>query len=158
MEKPTTKTRVCLDCGVDISMRGSRAKRCESCAGEHAVQKSMERSTAWRKENPEKFRVHQKRYRKANPEKVKAIKARWRKAHPEKSAAIHREWAAANLEKVRANDARLRARISPAYAASLMHLPVAQCPPELIEMKREQLSLHRLVKVLKQEIVNQLEK
>ena len=128
METPTAKTRVCLDCGVDISHRGQAAKRCESCSKERMARDNLESNKVWKKANIEKMKVTDARYRKANPEQMKTRNDFYRKT------------------------------ISDGYIAGMLRLPVAQCPPKLIEMKREQLSLRRLAKVLKQEIVNQLEK
>jgi hypothetical protein len=41
-----------------------------------------------------------------------------------------------------------------AQVANRLRMPVAECPPELIELKRQQLAIHRITKQLKKEIKN----
>lgn len=47
--------------------------------------------------------------------------------------------------------------LTDSYVSIVLGISPSVCPKELIQAKREQLSLHRLTKELKQEITNQLE-
>jgi len=162
MELKIAKVRVCLDCGVDISHRGRAAKRCESCGDKHNSLRDALTNKAWKKANPERRQAIQARYLEKNSEKEKARKRKYSQANPNVILAASKRHYKANREKIlpqmiirRASN---RDRISPSYAAELLKMPIAKCTPELIQMKREQILLHRLAKVLKQEIFNQLEK
>jgi hypothetical protein len=162
MEAKIKKERVCLDCGVDISNRGSAAKRCESCGDKHNFLRGAISNKAWRKANPDRRKAIQARYSENNKEKIRIKNTECYKKRPEKYKANKKRYYEKNREEIMPKRASRRSsdkdRVSPSYAAELLKLPVSQCTPELIEMKREQVLLHRLAKVLKQEIVNQLEK
>ena len=109
--------RRCVDCGVDISARGSRAKRCEAHAlkEKKAVYKAWyaanlqsvrenarERSNAWYAVNHEKAKVGFKAYRKANAEKMSEYKRIWKAANREKANASARNLRALNPKKANA--------------------------------------------------------
>lgn len=51
-----------------------------------------------------------------------------------------------------------RERLEDVYVRTVLRLSASDAPPELIEIKREQLSLRRLMKQFQQEITNQQEK
>lgn len=75
-----------------------------------------------------------------------------------KNAEARRDYARAikekNREKYLDNRKWERDKLSDVYVLSKLAIPVAECPPELIELKREQLRIHRIIKQLKQEIQN----
>ena len=130
-------------------------------------EKARERDRKKREANPEKYRrlglVSQQRYyethkeevlerlrkkREEDPEKARVTGAAWRKNNPEKFKEAQRARYAANPEKFRAAARKASAKLTDSYVANNLVLPVAECPPELIEMKREQLKLKRLTKQL----------
>jgi len=91
------------------------------------------------------------KWRAENPEKGRASKAKCRAENPEKERARHAKYHAENVEKVRASKAKCRASLNDGYIAELLRLPAKKAPPQLIELKREQILLHRLAKEMKQE-------
>lgn len=101
--------------------------------------KARERAAGYRAENPEKVRETRAKYRVGNLEKVKARAARYKAENP---------------EKVRAADAQKSFRsvslLTDNYVAKVMGLHTDQVPPELLELKREQLKHKRALKELKE--------
>lgn len=59
--------------------------------------------------------------------------------------------------RLKRSAAKQRAELSDAYVANSLGMPVSSCPADLIVLKREQIRLSRLSKLLRQEISNQLE-
>lgn len=116
-------------------------------------EKKRARAAAWYAANREKVKAAANARYAANPEKMKAYQAAHRAANPEKMKARGAAWLAANREKMKAYcDARRAVRVAqlhPAYVAGRLGLPVAEVTPELLEMKREQLTLHRLGRQVK---------
>lgn len=109
-----------------------RTSDCKSCIAE--------RTRQWRLANPQKAAQHNADHRARYP--------------PEKRASYRREWVARNPDKVRATTRkqkqRERAQLSTCYVVDKLVcdglLTRAQCTPELIEAKRQQLQLHRAIK------------
>lgn len=101
--------RVCLDCGADISDRGSAAKRCKPCSDKRKRTQYQE----WAKLNPELIKSYLK-----SPEKVKFHSSRRTESYTK------------------------------CYVASLLKMPTPECPPELIEAKRDLLLAKRALKEL----------
>ena len=64
-----------------------------------------------------------------------------------------RAWRVSNPGKAKARDTRnsawSRQKLKPAYVAKALGMPVKQVTPELLELKREQLTYHRLLKEAK---------
>jgi len=137
--------KTCKKCGESKGLdafSGARSE-CKACAAKCTAK--------WRDENPEKDRARYAKYRAENPEKVRASKAKCRAENPEKERARHAKYHAENVEKVRASKAKCRASLNDGYIAELLRLPAKKAPPQLIELKREQILLHRLAKEMKQE-------
>ena len=82
----------------------------------------------------------------ANPEKAKARQVAWRAANPEKVKALDAVWRARNPEKVKARQVAYCDELRPAYVANALRIPVTQVTPELLELKRLQLTIHRGLK------------
>lgn len=112
----------------------SRKARAEAHPG-----RAYERSRAWRVSNPERYAATRKAYSKANPEKA---------------AARSRAWFAANPEKAEAANKRYRGNLSDVYVVLTLTrksgLLPETVPPELIELRREQLATFRLVREFNQ--------
>ena len=70
---------------------------------------------------------------------------RWREKNPDR-----------HKEQKGASQAKSIAEMSDAYIAGLIQVPVDECTPELIQRKREQLEMHRLIRQLKRESKNGL--
>lgn len=159
MTKKIQLKRACLDCKADISLRGPAAKRCEPCGRKHDAQRDLSAKKALYTAHPEKKQAIQARYRARHPEKEAARHSKYQKANLERGNAAAKRYYQANREQVLAvskgRRASNRERISRSYAAETLGLPVAQCTPELIELKREQLTLRRLTLQLVQELEKQ---
>ena len=70
------------------------------------AEKNRARVKAWRKANPDKWHLQQKKYREKHPEANK----QWVKSNPEKSRAYKRKWDKANLDSLIQKTNRRRAR------------------------------------------------
>lgn len=166
-------TKTCTKCGetkaltefyVNKGCVGGVSSQCKAC---HRIaskqrylanpEKVIARARVWAEANPEKRKTicaksakkrapeiaeYTKKWRKENPNKA------YRVLHPDKYRACQREWKKNNPEKQRAQKQRAQALLTPAYVANALHLPVGQLTPELLELKRQQLELHRLQRQL----------
>jgi hypothetical protein len=115
---------------------------CKECA--NAV------SQAWRDRNPERAKELAQRHA-AKPGTREKNRARQKAIRESDSGKIARA-KAAKAERARLSDAYVRATVAQGSG-----IPASQIPQSLIDSKREQLSLLRLTRQLKQEITNQLE-
>lgn len=118
--------------------------------------------------NPEKFRAARREWYANNPEKARASHAKWYAENPDRVAEYGREYRSANADRVAAFLAAYKAR--PEVKAALKarkQRDVAELgnnyvkrvifpdgipknvPPELIALKREQLTIKRMARELK---------
>ena len=132
-------------------------KRCPVClrAGRAAwaaanPDKVKAKNAAWRAANAEKERSRKAAWRAANPEREKDRNAAYRAANPQKERDRAVVWSAANRDKRCAYAAKAVANLRDDYVARVIGLPVREVPPELINLKREQIRLHRLARELEQ--------
>ena len=104
---------------------------------------------AYRKANSEKLKANGKAYRKANSEKLKAngkaYNKAYQKANPEKIKAKGKAYYKANPEKIKARSKKAIETISQSYIATRLHIPISLLTPELIDQKRLQLKIKRLI-------------
>ena len=147
--------KTCTKCGetkelsefyADKSKKDEKRARCKKC--DSPCQRNR------RIENLEKFRAREAKMRAENPEKFRVRQSKWRAENPEKQKARDAKWRAENPEKVLSTAAKSRQNLTPSYIANVMHISVNACPPELLELKRHQLEMHRLTKQLTKEIQN----
>lgn len=128
--------KTCTKCGETkalealVMSRGKPRSFCKACKSAY--------DAACRAANPEKFSARSAAWNAANAEKVAAYQAAYRAAYYP-----------ANFEKIAARRADYVASLSASYLSSLLGIPTAQLTPELLELKREQLSLRRLARQLK---------
>jgi phage gp36-like protein len=96
-----------------------------------------------------------------NKDQMLARAAEWQRANPDRYKKRLGEWVAKNREHVREAKKQSTKKgvdeLIDGYVAGCIGLPLSQIPRNVLEMKREQLSLQRLTKQLKQELTNQLE-
>lgn len=85
-------------------------------------------------DNPAKLIARSRAYYAENKQKCKAQTAGYR---------------VKNAEKLKASGAKHRTEISPSYAARAIGLKTSQLTPEILALKREQLTLHRLARQLR---------
>lgn len=108
---------------------------------------------AWK----EKKHAYDKAYRESNKEKIAAIKKANYEANRDMVLEKAKAYRESNKERLSARKGRYRAyreNLSAGYVALTLGVPLPKCPPELIEMKRQQLLIHRSIKQLN----NKLEK
>jgi hypothetical protein len=101
----------------------------------------LARAKKWKAENPGKVKAGDAKRYAEKSEMIKVAVAKWRAENPEKMRA--------NIKK---QDARRAAELRDSYIRTALRIPIADCPPELIEAKREQLAMHRLGKAIKAEL------
>lgn len=143
------ETKKCSKCGEEkdlIYFRKDRRKKdglyvwCKKCSSENNVK--------WQRENREKQRQFLKTYREKNKEKIEASK----KKLNEKYKILRK----LNPQMFKERDRKARRikveTLSDDYVKQLLCLKDAT--PELIELKRNQVLIHRITKQLKQEIKN----
>ena len=106
-------------------------------------------AAAWRVANPEKFRAAVDKWHAAHPEKHKASVAKWHAAHPEKHKAAVAKWHASHPGKVKAARVAYVGRLSAGYIADLLGVRAKDVPTELMEAKRVEIKLKRLIKEMK---------
>lgn len=104
----------------------------------------------YRESNKDILLAKKKLYEQATREKISAKKKEWRK----KTRNARKTYLEVNKEKI---SARLKAQVEelkPYYVADLLGIKLSECPPALIEMKRQQILIYRSIKQLN----NKLEK
>lgn len=96
----------------------------------------------------------EKKYREENSEKYRERKKRSEARHIEAKRMRQKAWRIKNIEKARAIAKRQGVsafqRITNSYIANSLKIPVKDLPPEIIELKRQQLQVIRAVKQLKE--------
>lgn len=103
---------------------------------------------AWREVNREKVNARCKAYRETNLEKLRAKNKVYREANAEKVRAKSKLYHEVNREKENARCKAWSDNLKDLYVAKVLCLPVTQVPPELLQAKREQLTLRRAIKYL----------
>lgn len=156
-----TAGKQCSKCGA-VLPNECFSKRSSSSTGLRSACKKCcsEEFSRWWGENGERLRpakaeymaarrasglVHE--YEEKNRDRLRRVRSDWRNENADK---IREKANARNAELV---DAVVRGRI-----ARGSQIPHSMIPDDLVQLKREQIHLHRLNKQLKQEIINQQEK
>jgi hypothetical protein len=96
-----------------------------------------EQEAAWK----ESTAARQRTYREANRVKLSASARAYQAANREKERARKKAYLAASRKKLTAG-----------YVSNVLKLKVSEIPPELLELKRNQLLIHRALKQMKQTI------
>jgi hypothetical protein len=138
---------------------------CKTCERGRALDyyyNNKEKAASYRAKNSERFKARDHAYYEANKERHKESMRVWRGDHREECKALVKAWVQRNPERAKANaragSRRDRERLADSVVAGYLRMSLATASPALIQLKREQIVLHRLAKQLKQEIVNQQEK
>jgi uncharacterized Zn finger protein (UPF0148 family) len=158
----TFEKKTCSKCGevkpLDAFYQGLICKTC-----------NVKRQAAWVKANPEKRREQSARYAKANPEKLKELATQYsksadgkeknrvrssrsyeknREAKKEASRTRYKE----NPEKCKASQKLLSEKLADSIVANSLGFRVRDAPKELIQAKREQIQITRLLRELNKEL------
>ena len=151
---------------VDFRHRDGHAigvcKACESASALEYYYKNKEKVTSYKEKNKERFKARNHTYYEANKERHKASMSAWMAIHHDERRMAIREWQRKNPEKMKAarrkGARRATERLTDSVIANAyLRMNLVTAPPDMIELKREQIVLHRLAKELKQEIINQQE-
>jgi hypothetical protein len=113
-----------------------------------------EQEAAWKENIRLKNRERNKKYRQKNKEKILVRQREWNR---EKQSERHLTRNKDEMKKYRKkwadkNNKIIRENLSNSYVAYSLRMKVLEVPPELLELKREQLRLTRLTRELKKEI------
>ena len=103
---------------------------------------------AYRQANKEAIAARDKAYRQANKEAIAAREKAYRQANKEAIAAREKAWKQANKEAIAARDKDRVNKLVDRYVAAALCMSAKDCPPDLIELKREQIRISRLTKQL----------
>lgn len=125
----------------------------------------LDAQKAYYQANATKLNMTAAAWARANADKVKTYKRQWSEAHAAELKARHRQeydanaaewkarnraWREAHQEQVAAYRRRLVDDVAPSYAASMLGMPAAKVTPELLQMKRDEIALRRLSRLLKE--------
>lgn len=159
-----SETKKCTKCGevkafIEFSPNkagkfgvSTRCKKCLSnCASNRRIadiDKFLARERNYRSKNSEFCIARTAMWRDKNRQEANKKRALYRLEHLAIELERRRKWILENREKVNKGSKRQRANITDGYAAAKLGLPLSECPPELIELKREQLLVHRMTKQL----------
>ena len=110
---------------------------------------------AWAKSNHEKMHSKDKKSRERHPEARAANSAKWRKNNPVRYGEIIKKSRIKNIVSYRLCRVRIAKRnvnsLSNGYICKLLGIKTALTPVELIEAKRTEVKLKRLLKEMKNE-------
>jgi hypothetical protein len=135
--------------------------RCKPCAIAYSAawakanpEKAKDSNAKWYKANTEKANARNKAWQKANRERVNAASYAWKKAHPERMKECNAAWHEANRDNQNARQAEKRKAMPDWYIKQIIIITSsipkqANIPAEMIEAKRVELKLNRLIKELK---------
>ena len=100
---------------------------------------------AYRKANSENIKAQSKAYRKANSENIKAHY----KANSEHIKAYMKAYNKANSENIKERDKVRVDSLLDSYVVKSLNMKKEEVTPELLELKRDQLKIYRLLKEAK---------
>lgn len=157
------ETKACTKCG-EVKPLFEFHKKKASYLGvtPHCKLCDYKRKRIYRAANLEKARASYRRYYSANREKVRALNnaavKRYIKANPEKFRECVARYKKANPTQVRESTARYKSRATVALEDSYVYkaltrgvkIPREQITEQLIKLKREQLTVYRLARQLKE--------
>lgn len=120
------------------------------------VLKNRERAKRWAKNNPEKYKENQDRYRIENAKELKALKSIYQKETRKERLVSHKKWRDKNNSHVRDYNkrqlAKSRENLDDWYIRSMLSqnstLKSSDIPHELVEAKKEQIKIKRLINEL----------
>ncbi len=110
----------------------------------------------YNKENREKVKEFQKRYQEENRDKIRETEKHYQKKNAKKLRRMRKEYKKENAEKINAQNVQHRKRMSDQYIKKLIANQISRgsgttikfknIPNEIIELKRKQIQIKRLIK------------
>ena len=149
------ETKKCSKCGevklvILFSGRGAACKACRAAYAREYLAANRERICQRRRElwiNGASERA--KNYRKQHADDINKQKKNYRDANVKRILEKAREYREKNKEKIKQYKLKYVSIVHPWYAASLIGIKLDSLPQEIIELKREQLQIHRIARELK---------
>ena len=135
---------------IDIKKEKNRAYMVYYYAANY--EKVKERSKKYYENNSEKLKESSKKYYENNSEKLKESSKKYRENNPEKVKEKAKKWKENNHEKVKKYTNKISNEMGDSYIKNKLctitknSLHVGDLPNELIEVKRLQIQLFRLIK------------
>lgn len=143
-------SKICSACLIkkpetSFSKDGDRLRsKCKECSKEYHRRWTEQNAARvksyheiWRANNKEKCLAWVAKWHAKNSERFKLEAKAWRERNPEKATALALKTSVAKI-----------ALLKDSYLAQLLEMPVDDCPPDLLGMKRDQVSLKRITKQL----------
>lgn len=130
--------------GVKLCKRGHERTPENVDSSNHCKLCRVERTKRNSRANVERVKV----WRELNPEKVKDQARKIRATDKNKQTML--TWRAANPERIKKSKKKAISNMPDAYIANTLGMSVRTVQPQLIELKRKQLSLIRFVREAKQ--------
>ena len=131
------ETKTCCKCGEVKALGEYSFRKDENRYASHCKKCVCERTNKWNLENPERRTEKDKMWHSKNRHKSNTHKYQWMKKNKDK-------WHAAQA----INNKKQIDELRDAYVASQLGMRVKDAPPSLIELKRQQLLIHRATKQL----------
>ncbi len=161
--------RICTKCGIEKDLEEfvkdkkclqGRRRMCKKCRVGHQKKwrtENKERILAqekkYRAENKEKISAQQKKYRAENKEKESSRKKKWQVENKEKVSAIQKKYQVENKERISAQQKKHREGLPDVYIKRLIvkgiPLKPKDIPQCLVDLKREELKINRLIREMK---------
>jgi hypothetical protein len=161
------KTKVCTKCGEELPAteeyfykhiygKGGINSKCKNCLKKYSKKQYREKNKEeWREywgkyrdENRDKINAIQKKYYQ-NKEEIREYQGKYREKNKEEIREYQGKYRDENRDKIREKDKNIIEKIGDQYVKRLIYdstgLKSDQAPPELIELKREQIKLHRKI-------------
>jgi len=134
------ETKKCSKCGEVKSLSDfyKRYGMCKECA---SIQQRE-----YRLKNAEKRIKYNKEYRLKNAERIREQKREYRLKNAERIREYDKKYSSENIEKIRKREKKNNYNLTNKYIASLLRISIKDVPKELLEAKRAQIKIHRLLK------------
>jgi predicted nucleic acid-binding Zn-ribbon protein len=128
---------VCIDCGLRFTYTSRKLdiSRCVKCGRKEYLKE-------YYKLNSDKMKEYLKEYRILNADKVKEY------YKSDKIKEYREKYRKLNADKINEWEKSRRNMMVDSYIAITLGIPVSDCPPELIELKRAHLQLKRQLKTM----------
>lgn len=167
---------ICKPCNIAAAGDYAKANRAKANDASYRwakrnPEKRAEIRAAWRAANPMKLRSQEARYKEKHKEAISDRRQKYNESHKAERAAYRSSRVVIDLKNERARYAKnpgasnkksqlQTSELADCYVRNLIargDVPANSIPQSLVELKREQIRLHRLARELKQEINHQLE-
>ena len=117
-------------------------KTCSKCG----VIKPAKEFPRYRRQCKRCHHEDKRKYYEKNREKINVYRRNYQRRNPEKAREGTRNYKIKHAEKIREKRLKQVESLADSYVAKKIGISVSQCTPELLELKRAQIKLHRAIK------------